>query len=85
MPTTPPTPDPFPVSRFLRAACDAARASGRHDSQSAIAAAAGLTPPALSRALGEGFDARPDTVRAVLRACGMRLELVPVEGAGNSS
>ena len=77
MPTDAPTPDPFPVTAFLRAATERALIAGRYASQGELAAAAGLTQPALSRALSAGFEARPSTVRAVLRACGMRLELVP--------
>ena len=75
MPITTPTPDPFPVTAILIAATEAALISGRYATQGELAAAAGLTQPALSRALR--VDARPSTVRAVLRACGMRLELVP--------
>lgn len=72
------TTDPFPVSAHLRSAV-ASTLAATGETQTELAVRAGLTPSALSRALGEDFDARPGTVRAVLVACGYRLELVRVE------
>lgn len=68
---TSPSVDPFPVAALLRAAVAHARKDGR--SQADIARTAGLSPEALSRALKDGSEARPSTVRAVLRVAGMRL------------
>jgi DNA-binding phage protein len=68
--------DPFPVAELLREAVARARkASG--GSQADVARAAGLTPEALCRALKDGSDARPSTVRAVLRVAGCKLVLRP--------
>ena len=68
------TPDPADMGALLTAAVAAHRA--RHGvTQEAIAAAAGLDPGNLSRAL-RNPSARPETVRAVCRVLGLRVALV---------
>jgi DNA-binding phage protein len=69
-------PDPYPVAALLRAAVDA-HCARTGESAADVARAAGLIPQALYRATRDGSDARPATVRAVCRALGLRVVLVP--------
>lgn len=70
-------PNPFDAGAVLSHAVEAHRAR-TGDSLSAVARLAGVTQPVLWRAL-RNPDARPATVRAVCRALGLRVALVPVE------
>lgn len=69
--------NPCDMGALLRAAVAAHRAAHPGTSQAAIARLAGIAPESLSRAFGRP-DAEPATVRAVCRALGLRVELVPV-------
>jgi DNA-binding phage protein len=66
--------DPADMGALLSAAVGA-HCGRTGQSQADVARAAGLTPSALSRALGSP-DARPSTVRALCRALGLRVALV---------
>jgi DNA-binding phage protein len=68
-------PDPFPVGALLLAAVAAYR-DRTGASESDVARLAGLTPGNLHKAL-RNADTRPSTVRAICRALGLRVALVP--------
>lgn len=70
-------PDPADMGALLLAAVEShCRETGA--SRADVARAAGIEPPNLSRACGNP-DTRPETVRAVCRALGLRVALVPAK------
>ena len=67
--------DPDPAA-FLIAVCDVAKARG----MSAVASEAGLGRESLYKALKPGAQPRFDTVRRLLEALGVRLDVSPLQG-----
>lgn len=72
---TPPGHDPADMGALLRAAVDA-YAKREGVPQAEVARRAGIDPASLNRSFRRP-DAEPSTVRAVCRALGLRVMLVP--------